>query len=209
VSEGEVQLRSTLEEARRRGFLGPGPVEVHLAHALGFVEVISALGAPTSPLLDLGTGGGVPGLVLAARFPAAAVVLLEASQRRSEFLRGAVEEHGWSDRVEVVRARGEEAARRPALRERYSLVTARSFAEPAVTAEIAAGFLAVGGYLVVSEPPEASPGRWPTDALEELGYAAARPYELDTRHFVAIAKTVPTPDDVPRAVGRPAKRPRW
>ena len=50
-------------------------------------------------MLDLGSGGGIPGLVLAGRWPEATVVLLDGSQRRTDFLAWAVSELGWSDRV--------------------------------------------------------------------------------------------------------------
>jgi 16S rRNA (guanine527-N7)-methyltransferase len=209
VSAGEDRLLETLERARQLGFLGPGPVTAHLSHALGFVEVIAASGISTARLLDLGTGGGVPGLALADRFPRAGVVLLEASQRRAEFLRLAVAELGWTGRVEVLRQRAEEAAHRADYRESFTVVTARSFAGPAATAEIAAGLLAVGGHLVVSEPPQTSAERWPSQQLAALGLGAAEPRAAAAAHFVVITKVAPVQSDVPRGTGRPTKRPRW
>jgi len=209
VSAGEDRLLETLERARQLGFLGPGPVTAHLSHALGFAEVVAASGISTARILDLGTGGGVPGLVLADRFPRAGVVLLDASQRRAEFLRAAVAELGWTDRVEVLRQRGEEAAHRAEYRESFTVVTARSFAGPAATAEIAAGFLAVGGHLVVSEPPPPSSDRWPTEQLAALGLGAAAPKAVSAAHFAVITKLVPVQGEVPRRTGRPTKRPRW
>ena len=206
---GDGHLRETLESARAQGFLGPGLVEAHFQHALGFVELIRNRDPEPSRILDLGTGGGVPGLVLADRLPSSAVVLLEASARRSTFLADAVAGLGWSGRVEVVALRGEDAARREDLREQFGVVTARSFAEPAVTAEIGAAFAAVGGALVVSEPPEGRRERWPGGHLEELGLGAAVAYEVGGAHFVVIEKTAPVAARYPRANGRPAKRPLW
>ena len=57
----------------------------------------------------------------------------------------------------------------PSLRAAFDLVVARSFGAPAVTAECAVGFLATGGHLAVSEPPEPEADRWPPEGL-----AAAR-----------------------------------
>ncbi|MGH9005022.1 MAG: RsmG family class I SAM-dependent methyltransferase, partial [Acidimicrobiia bacterium] len=120
-------------------------------------------------VLDLGSGGGVPGLVLAHELPALRIVLVDAAVRRCRFLREAIADVGLTGQVEVVEERAETAARHPTLRGAFDVVVARSFGAPALTAECAVGFLRLGGSLVVSEPPEAS-GRWPPEALDELGY---------------------------------------
>ena len=89
-------------------------------------------------------------------------------------------------------------------------MTARSFARPPVTAEIAAGLAKVGGILVVSEPPEADAQRWPDAALVALGFAVPlAPVVARGAHFVCLTKIREAGVDVPRPVGRPAKRPLW
>ena len=206
-------LVAVLEESQSQGFLGPGPVETHLDHARGFAAS-AAVGAPHR-LLDLGSGGGVPGLVLATLdWPSAEVVLLDAGERRCVFLAWAVDELGLAPRVAVRRARAEEAGREATLRGEFDLVVARSFASPAVTAECAAPFLRVGGKLVVSEPPEdddadaSTPrvARWPEEGLAEVGL---RPLARWTSPFVyqALEQVVPCADRYPRRTGIPAKRP--
>ena len=100
-------LLEVLRRARDRGFLGPGEVSRHLEHSLGFAEVArSVLGAPPTRLADLGTGGGVPGLVLAVAWPGTDVVLVESSVRRADALRADVEALGL-DRVLVLEGRAE------------------------------------------------------------------------------------------------------
>ena len=201
-------LLEALQRARERGFLGPGEVSRHLDHSLGFVEVArSVLGAPPARLADLGTGGGVPGLVLAAAWPETDVVLVESSIRRADALRAEAEALGL-DRVRVVESRAEEEAHAPGSRERFDLVTARSFAPPPVTAEIAAGFAAVGGIVLVSEPPGAG-DRWPEEPLGQLGLDSPRFSTARAAHFVWLRKTRATPADRPRRRGRAAKRPLW
>lgn len=194
--------------AQELGFLGPGPVETQIAHAEAFVAAWDGAVAPAR-VLDLGSGGGVPGLVLAARWSDSTFVLLDAGLRRARFLAEAVDEIGMGGRVEVLRARAEEAARQPRLRRTFSLVTARSFAAPTITAECAAGFLAVGGALLVSDRPvdePSTPSRWPSGALAELG--------LVDEGLASVAPAIrrlrqiaPCPDRYPRRTGIPAKRP--
>jgi 16S rRNA (guanine527-N7)-methyltransferase len=203
-----ADLLEVLDRARDRGFLGPGDPSEHLDHALGFVAAASASGGPPERVADLGTGGGVPGLVLAIEWPAAAVVLVESSVKRAAWLAEASSTLGFGGRVEVCAVRAEELAHDPSRREAFDLVTARSFAPPPVTAEIGAGLVAVGGTLIVSEPPD-SAGRWPEAALAELGFGPAAIRTAGAAHFALLAKVRDAPADVPRRRGRAVKRPRW
>ena len=205
-----AELVGLLTEARRLGFLGPGPIEPHLGHSLAFAEAVPE---PPARALDLGAGGGLPGLVLAAlTWPQTSWTLLDAQRRRTEFLEDAVEALGLVDRVAVLHGRAEDLGRDVLHRASYEAVVARSFATPSVTAECAAPLLVVGGHLVVSEPPHADlAGRWPTDALVPLGFgpaeavtggASAMPVHLARLPLAALA-----PDRYPRRPGIPAKRP--
>jgi 16S rRNA (guanine527-N7)-methyltransferase len=198
-------LEQVLEDSRRYGFLGPGPLAPQIEHARGFASTRER--APGS-FLDMGSGGGLPGLVLALEWPDARGVLLDAMAKRVEFLRDACIRLGLDDRIEVVGARAEDAAREPVLRGRFDLVTARSFGPPAVTAECAAGFLAPGGALIVSEPPEDDARRWPVDGLAELGMVLEPPPTPALR-FVTIRRSTAVPERYPRRVGVPGKRPLW
>jgi 16S rRNA (guanine527-N7)-methyltransferase len=210
MSAGEDSLHAVLEGAREAGFLGPGPVEVHLRHALGFAMAVeTALGRPPVTFADLGTGGGVPGLVLSLRWIGTRGIFVDSNHRRIEALRLAVARVGVEDRVEVIEERAELVGRPGPYREGYEAVTARSFAEPAVTAEIAAGLVVVGGVLVVSEPPDLSRERWPASGLSDLGFGAAEPVEQAGAHFVIVRKVSGAPEQFPRGVGRPGKRPLW
>lgn len=255
-SPGSKELvERVLSEARARGFLGPGPIEAHYRHALGFVDVLrrelvlqpaGTAGAPPGgapeqagvvradtprltgdghilpDVLDLGSGGGLPGLVIALEMPTVGVVLLESSSKRAEFLRWAVEQAALHQSVTVCEARAEEAGRRPERRGRFRAVVARSFGPPPVTAECAAPFLRVGGALVVSEPATAAldlpedggrsastqtdETRWPPAGLQVLGLTPERRF-LTPFALQLLRQTSPCPDKFPRRVGVPAKRP--
>ena len=159
-------LELALSRSQALGFLGPGPVGAQIDHALRFVEVCP--GPPPARALDLGAGGGLPGLVLALAWPDTHWVYLDANERRTAFLGEASVQLGLVDRVEVRRGRAEDLGRDPTLRATFDLVTARSFGPPAVTAECASPLLVAGGTLLVSEPPEDA-DRWDESGLSQLG----------------------------------------
>lgn len=199
---GDPALRNALATARALGFLGPGPVEDHIHHALRFA---AALGPRLrGRALDLGAGGGLPGLVLAVADPAVTWVFVDASQRRTAALAAAVADLDLGARVSVLCGRAEEVARDPAHRSAYDAVVARSFGPPAVVAECAAPLLRPGGALAVSEPPDDAPGRWPEEGLALLGLAPVP--SSDAGVFVAEQRAE-AGERFPRRVGIPAKRP--
>ena len=201
----ESLLVAILEESRSLGFLGPGPVEVHLPHSLAFAATVAD---PPARAVDLGAGGGLPGLVLAALiWPETHWVFVEAQQKRGVFLTEAVTDLGLEHRVDVLIERAEVVGRDEAHRGHYDLVVARSFGRPAVAAECAAPLLRIGGSLVVSEPPAGSDGRWSAEGLTELGFGAVVPSVVDGHHLVRCPMDSPTPDRYPRRVGQPTKRP--
>ena len=180
-------------------------MERHIEHGRALLAGLPGEGR----ILDLGSGGGLPGLVLAVDRPALELTLLEARRRACRFLHEAVTSLARPG-VVVVEARAEEAARWDELRESFDAVVARSFGPPPVTAECAVGFLRPGGRLVVSEPPEgadASP-RWPVQGLDSLGFGAAVPGGGPGGSFVTLEK-VRSDERWPRRVGVPAKRPLW
>jgi 16S rRNA (guanine527-N7)-methyltransferase len=147
----------------------------------------------------------VPGLPLALAEPESTWVLLDGSQTRAEFLRGAVASLKLGNRVDVVGERAEVAARGP-LRGQFDLVVARSFASPAATAECGAPFLRVGGQLIVAEPPGGRPDRWDRDGLARLGLRIGDRIPAPTAYQVMV-QVAACPQRFPRRVGVPAKRP--
>ena len=198
-------LLRALESAQEWGFLGPGPVQAHIDHAAAFWDAWESwrTDAPAA-VLDLGSGGGVPGLVLLAHW-GVRTVMLDAMRRRTRFLEEVLREPDAPVGGEVWTGRAEVLGRQPDAEEAFDLVTARSFAPPAVTAECAARFLRVGGALIVSEPPD-DVDRWPATGLAELGLR--RRATLREPYGVAVlVKDTPTSARYPRRVGVPQKRP--
>ncbi len=206
----DTLLVEILQDAQACGYLGPEPVEHHIEHSR---DLADAVGPFRGTFLDLGSGGGVPGLVLAISWPDAAGILLESQRRRCELLERALERLDLGDRIAVREGRAEDLARDPLLRGQVDLVVARAFGRPAVTAECAVGFLRAGGRLVVTEPPAGTAHSLAALAGSQTSASSGSrprrrcaPEELERWFWWLWA----SPRDTwPRRVGRPAKSPLW
>jgi 16S rRNA (guanine527-N7)-methyltransferase len=195
----DLRLIEQLERSRALGFLGPGPVEAHVLHSSAFVD---ALVGVEGLVVDLGSGGGVPGLVVAMARPDLEVVLVDAMGKRCRFLESAVA--ALELRATVIEGRAEVVGRGP-LRGTAGAVLARSFGPPAVTAECAAPLLRVGGILLVSEPPT-GPARWTPEGVAQLGLTLG-PLIQGAATLQRLELVDSCPDRFPRRDGMPAKRP--
>lgn len=202
-AEDRRALADVLADARSLGHIGPGPLEAQIDRSLALCRAVD----PPShgEIIDLGSGGGLPGLVMAAAWTSTTWALLEGRGLRAAFLTEAVKRLGWSDRVTVLADQAERVGRGPR-RHRSPLVVARGFGSPAVTAECAAPLLRTGGFLLVTDPPGGDDSRWPPGAMAALGqvrsHALSEPVALQV-----FRQERPTPDRFPRRVGIPAKRP--
>lgn len=208
------KLVAVLERSRQLGFLGPGPVEDHVAHAEVFGRALDEVRSRSGPGpggggsglvvgVDLGAGGGVPSLPLLVSRPWLSLVLVDSSRRRTAFCVSALVELEALDRATVWTGRAETFAHDPAHRDRYQVVVARGFGPPADTVECAAPLLAPGGRCVISEPPR---GRdWPAEALASVGMV-----EVEGGSGVAMLERVgPVGPDHPRAAKHRQRAPLW
>jgi 16S rRNA (guanine527-N7)-methyltransferase len=197
-------LREVLADAQRIGLLGPQPVETHIIHARAWIDSLDP-----APLLDLGSGAGVPGLVFAEAWPEVEVTLLDGQTRRTAWLRTAVARLGLEARVHVVEGRAEDLGHTPGLREHFPLVVARGFGPAATTAECGSAFVEPGGVLSVSEPPSGAPDRWPAEQLEELCLSIDSEVVQSGGSFVILRKHAPLATAIPRPRNLPLRKPLW
>lgn len=114
----------------------------HLADCLSILPTVDRH-APAS-LLDIGSGAGLPALVVAIERPAIQIVALESVGKKARFLRDAITQLGVANAA-VLEARAEHAAASPALRGGFDMVTARAVASLSQLCVLAAPFLAIGG----------------------------------------------------------------
>jgi 16S rRNA G527 N7-methylase RsmG len=157
-------LVAALQGIQARGAIGEASIAGAITHAEQFVRMIPDT---ARTLVDLGSGGGLPGLVIAVRRTDLSITLVERRATRADLLRRAVVSLDVGTRVIVVADDVRVVAEHsPAS---FDVVTARSFAAPPITARWAGALLRVGGTLIVSEPPEDDPARWPDDVLADHG----------------------------------------
>jgi 16S rRNA (guanine527-N7)-methyltransferase len=165
-------LLETLREGQRLGFFGGGAIELAAEHALGFVAAIGEH-AEGARLIDLGSGGGLPGLVLADAYPTLEIVLVDRRQKRTDFLARASSRLGY-DHVEVRCADIVDVADAVSAGDEppFDIATARGFGPPADTLTLARSLIAAQGMIVISDPP--GKDRWPPALLADLALQAAR-----------------------------------
>lgn len=205
----DEQVLRVLAEARTLGFLGPGDLAVHVGQAVAFANALRRRCQTQLRVLDLGSGGGVPGLVLASWFPCIRWVLLDVQRRRTSFLTRAVAELGWAERVAVVHREATEAGRDPQLRGRFSAVTSRSFGPPARSAECGVPFLMDGGWLLVADSPAQRSERWPAEGLALLGLHDEGDERSGTGTVRILRRSGELGQSIPRARRKIEQRPLW
>lgn len=139
--------------------IGAAPIADVIDHSMAFVD---ALAGVSGTVVDLGSGGGAPGLVIAWRRADLRLVLVDRRTTRTDHLRRLVTRLGLGDRVSVLTA---DARELPRLLDRpVEAVVARGFGAPDVVLGAALPILAETGLVIVSEPPE-GPDRWTPDVV--------------------------------------------
>jgi 16S rRNA (guanine527-N7)-methyltransferase len=195
-----------------------GYYDVQMKHFLDSLTVVLALPCPIPEgfkTIDVGSGGGFPGLPLKIIFPQIELVLLESTNKKAVFLRHIVQTLGLG-RVEVVIGRAEEVAHLPAYRELFDTVVVRGLSEMAVLTELALPFCRIGGKLVAHKKVDIEDElKKAFRAITILGGKSCviKNIELpeldDKRCLVVIEKISATPLQFPRRIGIPAKRPLY
>ena len=168
-----------LDEARR----------VLLEDSLRGVELVRKF---EGPVVDVGSGGGAPGIPLAVSLPDREVTLLEANGRKCDFLRR------WAPpNAAVAQGRAEEHST-----DCYGVAVAKALATPPVAAEWCLPLVREGGVVILWVGPSAEPNRVARVA-ERIGGELA-----ETRAgFLVLRKLRPTPAGFPRRTGVARKRP--
>ena len=186
--------------------LAAGPTEGLVEDCLVLVDHLG----DARRLVDVGSGGGLPGLALKIARPELEVTLIEADGTKSAFLVHACAQLGLQG-VEVVNRRAEEAGHDPRLREAFDLAVARALAPLPTLVELCLPFVRVGGRLL-AQKTEAEDVAGSAGAIEIMGggptVVVGAPSPARQSGTIAIVyKTRPTPAGYPRRAGLPARKP--
>jgi hypothetical protein len=198
-------VEEILLEGIRAGQFG-GESKPHGDHAMGFVAFSADPDVEfMGHVIDIGSGAGLPALILADAYPDTSWTLIERRSGRTDLLARAIQRLGMSDRITIL-AEDAALAGRSGLRGSADWVTARSFGPPSDTAECAAPLLRPGGQLLTSEPFDAKiTDRWPTTGLSRAGLTFSEEWTTDSGRYARFTRTSQAIDGIPRKGAR--KRP--
>ena len=184
----------------------------HFLDSLSAALALSPQMLQSGSFIDVGSGGGFPGLPLKLAFPGMRGTLLEATAKKTAFLAHLSEILELED-ISVRTGRAETLAHEAEMREAFDMALARAVAEVATLAELTLPFVRVGGIVVMHKKADiADELERAQGAIETLGGRLREVLPvtlpgLDERALVVLEKQHPTPERYPRRPGMPAKRP--
>lgn len=178
----------------------------HIQDSLSLVPFLASAEART--VLDVGSGGGLPGLPLAIALADVQFTLMDATGKKCDFMRQAAAELGLPN-VQVVQARAETAGQdHHHFRERFDAVTSRAVGPLQVLLEVTVPFARIGGHVLAIKgeraPEEVAAARQALHLLHSHFVDAVR---TPTGTVVIIEKQRATPRAYPRLPGEPKRKP--
>ena len=165
-------------------------------------------------LLDVGAGGGFPGIPLKIAYPNVSLTLIDSVAKKGTFLQHIISDLGLDD-TDIHIGRAEDGAMKPDLREAFDVVVSRGVAPMRVLMELTLPYCTQGGVTAVLKKGDIeSEVSNSLRAIDMLGGKLRQVVQVDgiegledDRVVVAVDKVSPTPDKYPRRPGRPQKHP--
>ncbi len=181
--------------------------ERHILDSLTLLPLLGELPESGAKVIDVGSGGGAPGIPLAIALPEAAFVLVESVGKKAAFLRQTVETMGLEN-VTVLSERAEDVGRSKEHRERYDAATARALGALRVAAELLTPLVKVGGSAYFIKGQKAAEELEDAKkALHMLHTPVAGVVDTPTGKIVVLDKPRKTPSAYPRRAGDPKREP--
>lgn len=188
--------------------------EVYIKHFLDSLLITKAgYFEKNQNIIDIGTGGGFPGIPLKIYNDKLSFVLLDSLKKRINFLDTVVEDLKLEN-VVPLHGRAEEIARKEGMREEFDIATSRAVAPMQTLLEYCLPFVKVGGYFIAMKGPNYKEElNLSKGAINLLGGLLDKvieyelPLELGSRSLIIIKKIKATPHRFPRAGGKPRNNP--
>ncbi len=207
-------LRAMLERNRVMNLPAiTDPAEAVRLHALDCAALLQFADFGGGSLIDVGSGAGFPGAALKILVPSLDVTLLDAQQKRVEFLSEACQALGLAG-IRAVHGRAEALGRDGASRERFDFAAARAVASLPVLCELCLPFVKVGGrFLAMKSVESGGELEQARNALKVLGAGEAEIHDYAipgtdvTHRLIVIHKIRPAPEKYPRSFGKLKKNP--
>lgn len=187
------------------------PEEIEEKHFVDSLEILKYFDLKNKTLLDVGTGAGFPGIVLAIAEPKLKVTLLESNGKKVSFLKEVISQLKLKN-IDVVQGRAEVLKQR----ENFDVVTARAVKELNILLEIAFHLVKVGGSLIAYKGSNGEEEvKKAAHALKALQASDVRvinyelPVSKDGRTLVEVKKNIHTIKKYPRDYSEIVKKPLW
>lgn len=162
-------LEPVLRAAQRIGALSDAPVGQIITHALWFAKAIPDT---ARRVVDLGSGAGVPGLIVAFERPELELVLVDRRSGRTDSLTRSVLALGLAEHVEVKCSEIGDLTRDAKFYKQFDAAISRGLGPPLQTLRLSRDLVRTGGVIIISEPPPTTQSRWNPEEVADLGLSA-------------------------------------
>lgn len=217
LSEEKIELLERfcsflIEENKKTNLTAITSIEdIYLKHIYDSLTIIKAIDLKKhKTLLDIGSGAGLPGIILKIVYPHLMITLIDSNNKKTNFLNKIIQELSLTN-IEVINIRAEELSKEK--RESIELVTARAVANLRVLSELAIPFVKIGGYFIAMKSDVDEELKESIEIIDELGGAVKEvikfklPVENSIRSLVIIEKETKTPLTFPRPYDKIIKIP--
>jgi len=181
------------------------PAEFIKKHILDSLAILPEMDETAKTILDLGTGGGFPGIPMAIMRPQTQIVLMDATAKKLNVVKQMADELGLTN-VSILHGRAEELAKQAKYREQFDVVVSRAVAHFAILAELAIPLVKEGGFFFAMKGRNYQDEMTNADKIcKNCGgkIVAYKPYTIDDNQntIIKVKKEARTPAKYPRAYG--------